>query len=157
MLSAVYDSTQYYQAKVYAAEQKDVWPWFLKNWLGGPNGVLNLTFFNEFAKVYQPWRTNEEEACEVLGISKVQYQDWLANGELRTEAEIQAAKDAEELKQVAETVAQIATCKYYLQVGTSVWHTDPNCIDNVNSIEINPFDVMKIPSVKQCEKCGDNK
>lgn len=154
--TAVYDHTQYYQARVYAAEQREVWPWFLKNWLGGPNGVLDLTFFNEFAKVYQPWETKEEEhireACEVLGISKMQWQDWLANGQLRTESEIQAEKNAAELKQVAGAVAQISQIKFYLSPDGK-WHTEPNCIDNVNSITINPFDVMRIPSVTKCDRC----
>lgn len=148
-----YDTTKFYTAKVYGAYHSGFWAWFLKNWCGGPNGPLNLKHFNQFAKVYQPWKTPEQEACEVLGISMVQYKDWLANGELRTEEQIQAEKDAEELKQVAEAVAEISNIKFYLSPDGK-WHTDKDCIDNVNSIEINPFDIMRIPSVTKCEKCG---
>ena len=94
---------------------------------------------------------------EAMGITKEQYDDWLATGILKTQAELdaaKAAKEADEQKQVAAAMAEIAAIKYYLSPD-GVWHVSKDCIDCINPIEINPFDVMKIPGVKSCPKCGE--
>ncbi len=157
LLSRTFDKASLYTANVYGATQEDFFNWMVRSWCGGPNGVMTLAHFNELSKVYVPWETKEEErireACEVLGISKTQWQDWRVNGELRTEAEIQAAKEAEEQKRIAEAVAQISQIKFYLSPD-GFWHTTKDCLDCTNAIEVNPFDVMKIPGVKSCPKCG---
>jgi len=94
---------------------------------------------------------------EAMGITKEQYDDWLATGILKTHAELdaaKAAKSADEQKQVAVAMAEISQIKYYINLSTGVWHIDPNCPDNVGTIEVGPFDIMEYSNQKSCEKCG---
>jgi len=65
------------------------------------------------------------------------------------------SKESENIdtKQIAEAMAQIAAIKYYLSPD-GFWHTTKDCIDCVNAIEVSPFDIMKIPGVQSCPKCG---
>jgi hypothetical protein len=94
---------------------------------------------------------------EAMGITKDQYDDWVATGILKTQAELDALKQAKadaQQQQIAAATAEISAIKYYINPGTGVWHTDPNCVDNVNTIVVSPFDIMSYPNQKRCEKCG---
>jgi hypothetical protein len=93
---------------------------------------------------------------EAMSITQEQYEDWVATGILKTQAELDAAKRAKadaQQQQIAEAVAQISQIKFYLSPD-GFWHTTKDCLDCTNAIEVNPFDVMKIPGVKSCPKCG---
>lgn len=113
------------------------------------NWMLKLAQLSRFW-IYKktPW--------EAMSITQEQYEDWVATGILKTQAELDALKQAQvdaEQKQAAEAMAEIAKIKYYLSPD-GIWHTTKDCIDCVKVIEVNPFDIMKIPNAKQCGKCS---
>lgn len=107
------------------------------------------------SRLSRHWARQDKPVWEAVGITEEQWKDWLLTGELRTQEELDALKppaaDAQ-AKQIAEAMALIASIKYYLSPN-GVWHTTKDCIDCVNAIEVNPFDVMKIPNAKACDKC----
>jgi hypothetical protein len=83
----------------------------------------------------------------------------VGNRTLKTQEELDAAKQQQaieqqeqEQQQKTDALMDIASLKYYLSF-TGIWHTDKNCIENVNSIAINPLDLIQIPNVKPCSKC----
>lgn len=93
---------------------------------------------------------------EAMSITQEQYEDWVATGILKTQAELDALKQAKadaQQQQVAAAMAQIAALTYYLNVGTGVWHVDAACPDNVGTIEINPLDILQVQNQKGCKKC----
>lgn len=93
---------------------------------------------------------------EAMSITQEQYEDWVATGVLRTQAELDALKQAKadaQQQQVAAAMAEISAIKYYLNVGTGVWHVDAACPDNVGTIAINPLDILQVQNQKGCEKC----
>jgi len=97
---------------------------------------------------------------EAMGVTQEQYEDWMTTGVLKTQAELDALKQAKsdaQQQQVAAAMTEISAIKYYINPGTGVWHVDPNCPDNVGCITVSPFDVLTYENRKQCEKCGVNK
>lgn len=112
------------------------------------NWMRKLAMLSRYWIYHQtPW--------EAMGLTQEQYEDWVATGILKTQAELDALKQAKsdaQQQQIAEAVAQISQIKFYLSPD-GVWHTTKDCLDCTNAIEVNPFDVMKIPNAKACAKC----
>lgn len=94
---------------------------------------------------------------EAMGLTQEQYEDWLATGVLKTQAELDALKQAKadaQQQQVAVAMAEISQIKYYINLSTGVWHIDPNCVDNVGTITVSPFDILKYENRKPCKCTG---
>lgn len=103
------------------------------------------------AHLAQYWARLDLPPWEAVNITEEQWKDWIATGTLKTQEELNMAKT---VQQAASAMAEIAAMKYYINLSSGVWHTDPNCVDNVGCITVSPFDVLKYENRKQCEKCG---
>ena len=108
------------------------------------------------SRLARHWARQDKPVWEAVGITQEQWENWLMTGVLKTQEELDALKPPvvdPQAKQIAEAMALLSSIKYYLSPN-GVWHTTKDCIDCTNSIAVSPFDIMKIPSVTKCEKCG---